>query len=362
MKATREEVKQKFFEEGGLLSAVKLARKYGWKNRKFVQGVVISFKIAQVTRRVKPKYHKITARPKLDGKIDQIQVDLYDHGGKSKRKAALQGGFRYCLGAICVYSRRVWLFALKSKREKEVCDTLEKLYKEHPYQNFSGDREAAWTSRRFRTFAKNNDIKLWYNETWDPKKKSLNTAIIERFWRTFRLLLTRVQIRESDKRVFKHLNEIERVYNNTPHRSLGYQSPQQVFDSNMSPEEMTQPEIDELEIGQRVRTLISKGIFDKKGGQVWTSKTYEIIAKKGFRYTLDNKRSYLRRELLPVSDDTFNPRRSNRGRAVDNRTEALQSLPEDDKFKTIAPILEAPPLPPRRSTRLRDKKRVNYAD
>ena len=359
-----DEIVEKYFSTGGLWAPTKFAKKYKFPLRD-VKRVFKGLKIEQMMKPQPRKnivYNKIISKPKIGGRSYSMQVDIYDFGGASKRKAALQGGYRYVLGIIDTFSRKVWLYKMKTKALGEVCGHLEAHYKENPYRNWTGDNESSWTSKRWRAFAKKNDIKLYYTEVWS-KRKDTKTAMIERFWRTFKTLLDKIQIRESSKQVMKHLDEIEENYNTTPHRSLNWATPNDVYENNESSEKQEDREVGTFEVGDQVRLRVVKNFFEKKSGPVWSDKVYTIEDTDGNRYLLNNGRRYLAKNLKKV-DEAFNPRRRMRGRPMDDRPERkLYALP--DELKKVAPVLKPvplPPRPPRRSTRLRTKERVSYKE
>ena len=146
----RDEIRANYFSTGGLWSATKMAKKFGYKV-KDVKEVLKGLEIYQRTatdRRGKRKFQKIISKEKNEGKSYSMQFDLYDFAGQSKRKKMLQGGYRYLLGCIDTYSRKVWLYPMKTKTEKELLPKLKEHYEQNPYRNFTADRESAWTSNK----------------------------------------------------------------------------------------------------------------------------------------------------------------------------------------------------------------------
>ena len=136
-----DQIIEKYFSTGGLWAPTKFSKKFKFPIRD-VKRVFKTLKIEQMMKSVAKKnvvYNKIISKPKIEGLSYSMQVDIYDFAGASKRKKSLQGGYRYVLGIIDTFSRKVWLYKMKTKGLEEVCGILEGHYKENPYRNFTLD-------------------------------------------------------------------------------------------------------------------------------------------------------------------------------------------------------------------------------
>ena len=360
----REHIREKYFSSSGLWGAQKFAKKFGFP-LKTVKEELAKYEVVQRTKEERQvtkaaHSHKIFSHPKKNGVSYGAQIDFYDFAGHSKRKKALQGGYRYVLAIIDTFSRKVWLFPTKTKGGACI-QIMEEFFRANPFRHLTGDRESIWyRSKRWKAFCKKKDLTMHYTEVWGAK--DMRCAYVERFFKTMKGLLDKLQIIHSSKRVFRFIPDIEKNYNESPHRSLGWHTPNFTWSGNISVEVQKDREtVTRFEIGEHVRIRETKTIFQKKSDPHWSKEIYTIIDKQGLRYKLEtNKKIFphlVRAGDMQKISESFNPRRSGRGRAVDDMPYQLQALPEE---QNPIPKVKAPPFEPRRTSR--KYRRVNYAE
>ena len=122
----RQKIKETWFGSGGLWGAAKFAKKYKFPIR-IVKEELKNYEALQLTKEVRGKEYrkhmaKVIGKPRrgLKNKEYSVQMDIYDYAGMSKRKKALQEGYRYALGVISTFSRRVWIYKLRTKAESQL--------------------------------------------------------------------------------------------------------------------------------------------------------------------------------------------------------------------------------------------------
>lgn len=369
-KEIRERIREVYFSSNGLWGPSKIAKQYRLP-LKIVKEELQNFEVYQRTRPISQKQirkhqAKIIGKPrvKVGNKWVEysVSMDLYDWAGKGEIKRKLNEGWRYVLGIISTFSRRVWLYKTKTKSEAELYPILRKHFQEFPTRSITADRESAWyKNKRFKAYCKsrNPPIKQYFTATWGGK--DTRTGMIERFWRTLAGQLHKLQIYHKNKNVFQYIKQIEENYNSTVHRAFKDKvSPLGTWYSNVS-SEIQERDIKKFEIGDTVRIRIHHKLFDKKSKPNWSAQTYGVIDHKGVRYKLEQedgkpyKNLVLPQDMMKIDKDKlFKVRRSMRGRQEGNIFGKLVSLPEKTPMKipgqkvvSKIPVIRAAKIPRR---------------
>ena len=116
-------------------------------------------------------------------------------------------------------------------------------------------------------------------------KSKMKASVVERFIRTLKSRLEKYFVSNKTKRWIDVLPQLIKNYNNTPHRSIGM-SPNKVTDENADKVFKTMfPDIHldtkpRLQVGNIVRKLKEKTIFEKGYKQTWSDELYKIIRVK----------------------------------------------------------------------------------
>ena len=265
-----------------------LLKKYG-----IPQSQLKQIKRTDVYQRTKPivqktykaKFAKIKGFPRRKGRDWNYQFDLYDFAGSSVYKARLNS--RFVIGIIDVYSRRVWAWPVKRKTTKALMAILGPFFKANRCVNLTSDRESAIRGREFKALFKKLDIKVWHPEKFQPNDHKYATAIIERWWRTLKGLLDKARIAYQDKRVLNKLDDLVYNYNNTPHRSLKWATPMDIYTKQNSTEVQTRV-VPEFKVGDTVRVRLSQRQFQKKSDPQWGT-LQTISGKRGYKYQVDGR-------------------------------------------------------------------------
>lgn len=238
--------------------------------------------------------------------IGCIQADLMDMKKFPKNR---NKGFVYLLVVVDVHSRFIWLSGLKKKSPNEILPVLKKV------------REQVKLIRKDESFTLTTDdgsefkgvITKWVNTEKikhyiaNPKDNTKNrTYIVERVNRTILDKLKKMLEVKNDNKWADNIEKIEDVNNNTIHSSTK-QKPNDIMNGKEEPKygsPFGNPfDIKEnFEIGDNVRVLTEKSIFDKKSLKpTYTKTVYKIIKKDGNRFmvqSLDTMKS-LRKGFLP---------------------------------------------------------------
>ena len=116
-------------------------------------------------------------------------------------------------------------------------------------------------------------------------KTKMKASVVERFIRTLKGRLEKYFVKNKTKRWIDILQQLIANYNNTPHRTIGiapnkvsYENADRVF-KKMFPDIHLEAK-PRLNVGDQVRKLKEKTIFDKGYKQAWSDEIYEVIQVK----------------------------------------------------------------------------------
>jgi hypothetical protein len=293
--------KQGFVSENKLYEKAKV---YGI-TRKQVHDFLKKQEVSQLfyQRRIKQNF-PLTAY----GPFQRLQIDLLDVSNEAPR---LNGGTKFLFCGIDVYSRYGFCLAQKDKTEGECLKNFKVVNNRIQASGFQvkqvdSDNESAFTGRIFSKYCQDHKIRQHLNIPSDYKSK----GVIERWNRTLRGYIARYQHAYGTQKYIQVLPDIIDNYNNTLHRTLGQTPLEAVYFGGISgyiekqseKAEKGQRKISTIKVGDRVRLMMKKGIFDK-GDQRFT-KTIHVIERveNHMYYVADRVNGYRLNELLKVED------------------------------------------------------------
>ena len=170
----------------------------------------------------------------------------------------------------------------------------------------------------------------------------------ERFWRTLKGLLDKILVAYQDKRVLAKLDDLIYNYNHTPHRSLKYATPMEVYE-NQDSKEVQSRNVKEYQAGQQVRVRLTTKQFQKKSDPQW-GQVQTISSKRGYKYKVGN-RFIGPQDMQLVTGDVHKLKVSAVGRDMGNLPEGVKAV-----RKKVAPRPPSPLAVKRMSRRLQGKK------
>jgi transposase InsO family protein len=282
------------------------------------QGVRLSLKtirqflrdqeVAQVfhERRIKTYFPLIADAP-----FQRIQVDLLD---VSNENYVRNRNVHFLFVCIDVYTRYVIVVPQRNKSEAECTRSLRRVLQEitelvGPYgvpSQMDSDNEPAFLSRGFKRLCAENHLEQHLNVPGDYKSK----GIVERFNRTLRSLLQKFMVAFHTEVWIDKLPELVCNYNNTNHRTLK-KTPTQAIENNDTYEKDRAKQIakakkqpfnrDVIEVGDKIRVLLKKGVFDKGTEPRWSKHVSSVErADNGEYFVKERKQPYRKAELLKV--------------------------------------------------------------
>ena len=246
--------------------------------------------VLQQTKSVKRinKFAPIIAREPYHS----VQFDLTDMSNYSK----LNKGTTFLMCIIDVYTRYAWVYPLKSKTADETSKYLREWLKKikHQVNNINIDDGNEWKGE-FLNILNENKIKTHITVA---RQTSVNAphkqGIVERFIRTLRMLISRYMEYNNTKKYLNVLDDIVKNYNTSPHRSLENKTPEEILKGEkerppqIKPDDKTQHQPKNEEIGRYVRYLLQKSQFQKGTVPRWSKSIYQIKTIEGGGYILEN--------------------------------------------------------------------------
>lgn len=148
--------------------------------------------------------------------------DLIDFG---KQLADNNDGFRYRLLVIDIFSRKIKIYLIRDKSNKTVAEKLDFFFEntKHAYKQFFSDSGGEYLGRHtFKIFEK-------YKITpYQTQNKLSKCAIAERCIRTIKTRLYKILTAGNTMKYLEYIPIIKKTYNQTPHRGLGFLTPNYV--------------------------------------------------------------------------------------------------------------------------------------
>ena len=156
------------------------------------------------------------------GPYYQLQADLVDLSNISRQN----GGYKFLLTAIDVFSRKAFAVPLKSKREHEVKDAFSVIFNAYPVVKYlQTDLGTEFYNKTVRSYLKDKGIKL-FSTSSDTK-----CALVERWNRTLKQRMFKYFTANDTVRYIDVLPDLLDSYNNRRHSVLGV-SPNEVNEDN----------------------------------------------------------------------------------------------------------------------------------
>lgn len=147
----------------------------------------------------------------------------------------MKRGFLYLVAIIDWYSRYVLSWRLSNTLEADFCiEALQEALKNGKPEIFNTDQGSQFTGDEFTGILKQHDIKI----SMDGKGSYNDNLFIERLWRSVKYEEVYLKAYQDSKEARYSLGNYFLFYNTgRPHQSLGYQTPTEVYDHGIEPDE-----------------------------------------------------------------------------------------------------------------------------
>ena len=251
--------------------------------------------------------------------------------------------YGYLFVIVDVFTRKAGVIAMKNKNASSCASSLQEIINKMgaPIIIMS-DNDKAFLSKEFNQVLKvNDDIILDTNIKDDHKA----LGIIDRFARTIKTILSNYFLYNNTKVWIDNINKIVDVYNNTPHRTLEYLTPneasqkeyhEQILNINLTKSKKNKGSSD-LSINDKVRIRIGN-IFKKVTEPSFSDEVYDVMNTDNNRILLSNGKKYKRSSLLKIVDNTeIRPDKNNiiKEATKENKLNQLHKRISVDKINII---------------------------
>jgi len=236
--------------------------------------------------------------------------------------------YKYIFCCIDIYSRFALAIPTTNMTMTTILDCIKKVIKEMGKPDiFKGDNQ--FNKIQFITFCKDHDIGVQFS---DPDELNKN-PIVERFNGTLGRNLNILRIVLKNPQWYKYLSNVVENYNTTIH-STTKQTPVDIFtgkEINNQPIIRIEPM---YKIGDAVRLVFKKKIFNKGSEISHSSEIYTITNIKKNRYELNNGKLYKEYELTPANTVYFTPDMDNYKGGLDKELSQDVNLYKKKKIKS----------------------------
>lgn len=259
-------------------------------SRKQIQNFLKNQASIQITSEVKKSREFNTVYSPSIGNNFQMDLIVYDR--------FKYGKYRYILVVIDVYSRFVHCVPLTKKDANTVLVGVKQAFKVLGIpKNMNMDLGSEFKSVVSK-FLKEQNITLWLSDPDDIVKNS----IVERVNRTITSKLNVYRLTTGNRNWPNYLDQVIDNYNNTIHSST-QSSPNDIFNGKVKSNQVIMKTTSVLKVGDSVRLILKKNIFQKGDSTRLSTKIYTIEGVHKNRFKLDGVvKLYKHTELKKVSE------------------------------------------------------------
>ena len=203
-----------------------------------------------------------------------VQMDLID----MQKYYTQNSYYKYILVTLDLFSKKVWLRALKSKEGSETASAIKSVIKVmgFPIQTIIFDEGKEFLNSYVEMLFTQYSIHSYHIRT---KTKA---GAVERVNRTIKGIIFKIFTETTRKRWIDRIEDIQDNYNNTYHRSIKMAPNQVSMDNRQKVFKNMYPDIDvtiecRLKKGDHVRIALNKERFDKGYTPAWSEDIFEIV-------------------------------------------------------------------------------------
>ena len=222
----------------------------------------------------------------VDGISDIWEADLAD----MSKYSSMNGGYRYLLGVIDIFSRKLYVTPLENKYAETVIKGFDEVIRQAGTQcrKLRSDMGSEFTNEKFRLHLQKLGIGHYYSHG------TAQCPYIERVWKTLKKRIVKYMTQNSTKEYISRLSHFVESYNNTTH-SIIQMAPNQVTKENESEVRYNQYVSREkrgmmrgkyskikyrFKLGENVRIAKRKEKISSEYKERWSRETYQVVKRK----------------------------------------------------------------------------------
>ena len=237
----------------------------------------------------RPRRFKFKTRRVISQGIDALwDADLADVSNLAKHN----GGTKYLLVAIDVFSRHLWIEPLKNKLHESIIKALQNIFRLGRIpEELRTDKGSEWKNKWVTAFLKKNNVHHYVTQN------NTKANFSERVIRTIKGQMYRFFTHNRNYHYMNILDDIVRNYNNRPHRALNGKAPSEINHSNeavtwqqmymgtmrSTPKTTKSKRVPskpfKFKKGDSVRISSNKRVFQRDYQQKWTEEIFTIHSR-----------------------------------------------------------------------------------
>ena len=240
--------------------------------------------------------------------LSLIQMDIFDLSKYFRDNK----GYKYILCIIDVFTRKVWVYKMKNKDNKNVFESFQTFMKESNLKKYAptilmSDNDSTFINDKFQQILYNNDIIHQPNLLNDHHALGL----VDNFARNLKKTLTRIFLQTNSTNWVDYLEEVINNHNDIPHVALDNIKPnnafleknhRKIYDINYE-KSLYNNAKSSIEVNDKVRVKLTGGF--RKGTEArYSDDVYTVKKVRGNTVTLNNDTVYKRSSLLIVPKTT----------------------------------------------------------
>ena len=247
------------------------------KIEKFLRSNEIHSKFRRIVKRKFPRRRIIARFPFELFQADLIEYPKYKYQNRH---------FVYCLVIIDCFTKFVWIKPMKTKSGVETASAFDSIFKEfdeYPINLITDAGLEFFNSDVARVFASYNIVHYK-----PPTKTNWKASMAERVIQTLKRRLEKYFFKYKTKNWLSVIDRITKNYNNTPHSSHGYKPADVTSENRDDVYKKLYPDrhisvVCKLHVGDKVRKIREKTLFEKGYTQNWSDEIYIISSVRQSR-------------------------------------------------------------------------------
>ena len=243
--------------------------------------------INQIFKRKKPNYHKIIADRPFSWQADLMFFEQFKN---------YNSGFIGIFVMIEITSKFLICVPIKTKQASEINEAFKIAMNQAGEVDVITHDDGVEFKHDFKKRLEESDIKIYRHNTSGGNKGPM--MVVERVNRTIREKLTKYMKTFSTFRWIDYLNAMVDKYNNKIHSATGmkpndafHRDVMETMIEDLHEEKDNEPEREIFALGDKVRVMRKKGLFDKGMNHRFSKVIYTITRMSGNSYFVTNPKT-----------------------------------------------------------------------
>ena len=253
-----------------LYGDIKSVPSFSAKINAYLRSNVVHSKHRRIIKKTFPRRRVISRFP-----FDLFMADLIEYPKYKNQNS----NYRFILVIIDCFTKYIWTVPMKFKTAQWTSEAFESVFK--TFDKFPvhivTDRGLEFYNVQVQKVFQNYGI----NHYSIPTKSKWKASIVERVIRTLKTRIERYFTKNNTKKWYPILEQLTTNYNATPHRSHGHVPMKINHENQQAVYKRLYPNISvrtdcRLQVGDKVRKIIDKTLFEKGYTANWSEEIYKI--------------------------------------------------------------------------------------